>query len=102
MPHEHELKTWPAPFEAVMRLEKLHEIRKTDRPFMVGDVLRLREWDPIAGSYTGREVRADVTHLTPPGDWGLPPGLCVMSIRQTSVTPGRFAPPAPPAASTSP
>jgi hypothetical protein len=102
---QHELKTWPEAFEAICRGEKTHEIRKTDRPFMVGDTLLLREWAPahpgpceyginyscamcgraredaMPGTYTGREITAKVTHVTWGGEWGLSPGLCVMSIR---------------------
>ncbi len=106
----HELKTWPEPFQAVATGQKTHEVRKDDRPFEAGDVLRLREWDPslwehpvygvpAARGYTGREVYVRVTYVTKAGTWGLPanrhhhtldqdgspldvpiPGLCVLSI----------------------
>jgi hypothetical protein len=52
-----------------------------DRPFAVGDVLRLREYDPGTAEYTGRDLDVDVTHLTQPGWWGLPDNVCVMSTR---------------------
>lgn len=91
----HVLKTWPAPFAAVLDGTKRHEIRKADRPFAVGDVLELREWDPeIMGrglrggshfegttrGYTGRSLTVRVTYITRGGEWGVPDGLCVMSI----------------------
>jgi hypothetical protein len=83
----HDLKTWPEPFAAVMAGEKTHEIRKADRPFAVGDVLRLSEWDPRSGTFTGRALQADVTYVTAGGEWGIPHGMCVMSIRVTWVNP---------------
>jgi signal transduction histidine kinase len=89
----HELKTWPEAFEAVRRGEKTHEARRADRPFAVGDVLRLREWRPdhpelcqwdatpgLTGSYTGRVLDVEVTHITR-GMYGLPSGIAIMSIR---------------------
>lgn len=84
----HQLKTWPEPFEAVKRGDKRYEIRADDRGFAVNDVLHLREWDPAPGKivqtrpegYTGREVYARVTYMTPGGAWGLPARVCVMSI----------------------
>ena len=94
---EHELKTWPEPFQQVWLGNKTHEIRKADRLFAVGDVLHLREWKPRGGvdrmfspgdiaadhpgEYTGRFIRAEITYLSMGGTWGLPDGLCVMSIR---------------------
>lgn len=90
----HELKTWPAPFIAIANGRKRHELRKADRDFREGDILRLREWDPGAwgadapesntignGKYTGLEVYVEVTYMTPAGNWGLPAELCCLSIR---------------------
>lgn len=44
----HDLKTWPAYYEAIVAGLKPWEYRKADRPYAVGDVLRLREWNPEA------------------------------------------------------
>lgn len=83
---EHELKTWPEPFAAIASGNKRHELRRADRPFAVGDTLRLREWAPglspldFGTGYSGRVLVVEVTHLTPGGAWGLPADLCVMSI----------------------
>jgi hypothetical protein len=78
----HDLKTLPQPFEAVWDCRKRHEVRVFDRPFAVGHWLRLREYDPGDGAYSGREVVCSVTHITPPGDFGLPENVGVMSIRE--------------------
>lgn len=76
----HELKTWREPFEAILSGAKNYEIRKDDRRFQVGDLLLLREYEPIPGAYTGRELRVRVTYKTTGGAWGLPLELCVMAI----------------------
>ena len=77
----HELKTWPDPFSAVFSGAKTYEIRRADRPYRAGDVLHLREWDPATETYSGREMTAVITYLTPGGAWGLPVEVCVMAIR---------------------
>jgi hypothetical protein len=83
----HELKTWPESFDALVRGDKKHEIRRDDRGFSTGDVLLLREWHPHAvadlgeeGAYTGRELRMRITYKSSGGTWGLPDDLCVMSV----------------------
>ena len=95
----HDLKTWPEPFAAILDGTKTHEIRVADRPFAVGDVLRLREWEPrewdanaSAASglshhrgYTGRSIDVEVAYLSSGGSWGLPESMCVMSIRRIGV-----------------
>lgn len=43
----HELKTWSPFFEAIANEEKTFEVRRNDRDFQVGDILLLREWDPV-------------------------------------------------------
>ena len=84
---EHELKCWPEPFAAVLDGSKSHEVRKFDRDYKVGDVLVLREWrrdlpgpGGAAGNFTGRAIRVGITHVTPPGQFHLPPDVGVLSI----------------------
>ena len=68
----HELKTWPAPFQAMALGLKPFELRKDDRGYRVSDLLVLKEWDPQAADnggseehgYTGRSIRARITYVT--------------------------------------
>ena len=79
----HELKTWPAPFEAMWQEQKRFEVRRDDRGFEVRDSLWLREWDPATGEYTGRELRDVIVKFILRGadavGFGVQPGYCVMS-----------------------
>jgi hypothetical protein len=59
----HDLKSWPEYFVAVADGRKTFEVRKSDRGFMVGDHLRLREWDPRTEQYTGREIERRITYI---------------------------------------
>ena len=59
----HELKCWPVYFEPLATGEKTAEIRKNDRDFKVGDILRLREWSPGRLRYTGRDAYRKITHI---------------------------------------
>lgn len=74
---EHDLKIWPEFFEPVCEGIKRFEVRKNDRGIKVGDYLKLREWDPIAKDYSGREVRVKVLYML---DWRDIPGYSIMSI----------------------
>ena len=78
----HELKTWSVPFEAVIGGNKTFEVRRHDRPFRVGDTLRLREYDPVSRSYRGRACDVDVTYIIEGDQFGIAPGYCVMIIRR--------------------
>ena len=81
----HELKTWPGPFEAVRAGRKTFEWRKADRPFEIGDQVRLLEWDPIDERYTGRMFHAFVGYVLRAPAFGVPEGYCVFSL-----LPGEF------------
>lgn len=65
----HDLKSWPEFYEAVSTGLKTFELRQNDRGYRVGDVLRLREWDPgpsfsrDGGAFTGRECRRRVVYI---------------------------------------
>lgn len=86
---EHDLKCHPEPFEGILSGLKTHEVRVNDRNYKVRDILRLREWVPIKGTYstletgryTGRECRVEVTYITWAGTYGLPTSTCVMSVK---------------------
>ena len=80
----HELKTWPEPFEAVVSGKKTHELRVNDRPFAVGDVLMLCEYDPLKREYTAMTCNVQITYITHGGAFGLPDNMCVMSIQGVS------------------
>ena len=76
----HELKCWCEYFEAMLDGIKGFELRKDDRGFEVGDELWLREWSPISGDYSGREMRRRVTYVLRGGSFGLEPGFCILSV----------------------
>jgi hypothetical protein len=77
---EHHLKTWPEPFAAALAGLKCYEIRRTDRPFKVGDTLVLEEWSPATLDYSGQRLSRRVTYISRGPEWGLPSDLCVMSL----------------------
>lgn len=85
---EHDLKTWPVYFRLVKSGAKRFEVRRDDRDFRAGDTLRLREWDPAAGAYTGDVVRVRVTYVLGGGQFGVEPGNVVMSIDAPSPATG--------------
>jgi hypothetical protein len=81
--YNHELKCWPAPFSAIRRGAKHHEVRKTtDRHFCEGQRLLLREWNPITKEYTGQTEAVRVSYVSVPGSWGLPDDTAVLSIER--------------------
>ncbi len=77
----HELKTWPKSFEAMWAGLKRYELRRNDRPFDLMDTLRLREWDPDTGKYSGRQILAEVVYITHAGDFpGLEAGFVILGL----------------------
>jgi hypothetical protein len=80
----HALKTWTEYYKEIEIGHKAFEIRKFDRPFKVGEVLLLQEWDNIKNEYTGKEMRVAITYILS-GDntakFGLMSGYCIMSIK---------------------
>lgn len=75
----HELKTWPQFFDDLLSGRKEFEVRQNDRPFRIDDVLRLREYDPISQTYTGREHKVRIHYLTDLEPVGVP-GFVAMGI----------------------
>jgi hypothetical protein len=76
----HDLKTWPIYFEMMQKNLKNFEIRKNDRNFKVGDILRLKEWNPETKKYTGREMAVNVKYIFYGGEYGLDVDYVIMAI----------------------
>lgn len=77
----HDLKTWTKYFQRIFTGQKNFELRKNDRNFVVGDTLRLQEWDEKTGVYSGREIFVTVTYILEGGQFGLENGFVIMSIK---------------------
>lgn len=76
----HDLKCIPPYFQKVYEQEKNFEIRKNDRDYQAGDKLRLREYNQDTNTYTGRELRVDVSYVFNGGKYGVEEGYCVLGL----------------------
>lgn len=77
----HSLRIWPGPFRAVRFGKKRYELRRDDRNprFEVGDLVILREFDPVEDNYTGAAVTCRITYVSRGFD-GLKPDYCVFGF----------------------
>lgn len=57
-----EKKVQPPYFQAILDGRKNYELRLADFTVNKGDILVLKEWDPNAQCYTGRELEREVTY----------------------------------------
>ncbi|MDB1613993.1 DUF3850 domain-containing protein [Enterococcus faecalis] len=80
-PTIHELKILPEYFEAVVSGNKRFEIRKNDRNYQKGDILRLNEYQD--GQYTGDVHVAEITYIT---NYAQQAGYIVLGIKGKQVT----------------
>jgi len=58
-----EKKVWPKYFQAILDGDKTFEIRLADFEAKKGNILILKEWDPETKTYTGRELRKEITYV---------------------------------------
>lgn len=75
----HELKIGSEFFEAVKDGRKKFEIRKNDRNYQEGDVLVLKEYDPINQLFTGEIIKVEITYMT---DWEQKDDYVVLGIEE--------------------
>jgi hypothetical protein len=59
----HEVKSWPEFFAPVAKGVKTFELRRDDRGYRIGDLIRLREWEPERQEYTGREITKRIVYI---------------------------------------
>lgn len=87
MAREHDLKTWTEFFIEVKSGRKPFEVRFNDRDYQVGDVLRLREYSPTLGTFSGDETRQLVTYVMS-GRFGVDPDHVIMGLKCLDGVPG--------------
>lgn len=61
---KHHVKSWSHFFQAIKKGDKLHDLRKMDRDYNVGDILVLEEYDFINGTYTGDSLEVEISYIT--------------------------------------
>lgn len=72
----HEIKILPQYFADVSKGIKQFELRKDDRDYQVGDLVRLREWD--GKEYTGNKMIVGIKYvLRDCPEYGLMDGYCI-------------------------
>ena len=80
----HELKLSTNYFPDVISGKKSFEVRKNDRPFKVGDLLALNEYDTKAKCYTGNSCLVYVDYILDDKNY-CKEGYVVMSIKPCAV-----------------
>lgn len=87
----HDIKIQPEFFNAVDNKTKRAELRKDDRGYEVGDMLKMHEYIDrtpsgiaCSGKYTGRVIVAIITHKLE--GFGIQQGFCCLSIKKQFTT----------------
>jgi uncharacterized protein YqfB (UPF0267 family) len=60
----HNVKSWAHFYDAIVKGDKTHDLRKNDRNYKVGDCLNLQRYDNINGVYTGERCIVVITYIT--------------------------------------
>ena len=68
----HALKVWPEYYTQLALGVKGSEVRRKDREYRVGDLLSLREWDPVTKVGTGRVITRRITLVLDLAPIGIP------------------------------
>ena len=75
----HELKILPQYYKEVVSGKKNFELRKNDRDYQVGDILKLREYEN--GEYTGRVKYFAIKYILKDcSEYGLMDGYCILGL----------------------
>ena len=82
----HVLKTVDPAFAAVASGSKMHEWRRDDRGYAVGDVLFLRLFDPATGLFRGQNLVRVVSYISRGPAFDIPEGFAVLSLSSELTT----------------
>ena len=77
---KHELKVWTEYFEDIFTGKKKFDLRFNDRPYQIGDSLRLMEYNNIENMYTGRECVREINYILSDTKFGLKEGWIIVGL----------------------
>lgn len=85
MSKQHDLKVWDEFYNAVEDGSKPFEARKNDRDYQVGDILKMRSFNPHILDYSGRSHKRMVTFILHGPGFGVEEGYCIMGLSRDKV-----------------
>jgi hypothetical protein len=87
MPITHTLKTLPEYWLAVQQGRKTFELRKNDRGFAVGNLLRLVYFEPgdEKGEQGGLVIEMEITYVLHGPLFGLEEGYAILGIKEKKI-----------------
>lgn len=85
---EHTVKCWPQYYDAIEAGEKPFDVRRDDRGYQRGDILRSQRTRPeslhtVEYDYNGKpikEMRHRITYVLTGGQFGIEPGFVVLGL----------------------
>lgn len=87
----HHLKVWREFWPEIKSGAKPFEVRRDDRSYRAGDILRMRSYDPASRGYEfpyDEYIDFVITFKLPGGQFGIEPGFCVLGIRPVDAAEG--------------
>src|SRR4051812_39992914 len=91
---EHTVKCWPSYYDAIASGEKTFDVRRDDRGYQKGDILKLQKYEighgfhTVVGSrFQNVEQRKLITWILTGGQFGIEPGYVVMALADLSAAP---------------
>lgn len=79
---QHELKTIQPYFQEVWNGNKMFEVRKNDRHFILWDTLTLCEYNPTEQVFTGRRIDCVASYVLYGGAFGIADDHCVIALAE--------------------
>jgi non-ribosomal peptide synthetase component E (peptide arylation enzyme) len=83
----HVLKCWPQYWDAIERNEKRFDVRRDDRGFQKGDIVKLQKYGPTTltgyhrdGSNRTYDIERKIKYILTGGQLGIEPGYVVLGF----------------------
>ena len=83
----HKVKCWTSYFEAIVAGEKNFDVRRDDRGYQKGDLIKLEQYDPKHCRYVTDpddgipySIEKEIKYILTGGQFGIEPGFVVLGF----------------------